>query len=346
MSRTATRAAQRPALTGLRQRVASVAASPLPLVAWAVLVLGGTALLVCAMVPVGPDWLGITGSVTIGATYAWALAARTGGRPVIFGTLALAMGLMAAWVDQDLLSTGASVLVTVVAAVLGVMATVPAKTFPASVRECLIGMGLAAVGAMAAVGFEPAIDVTRFEYLGLGLALIGAEILVFRLGAGLHGLGRRGVAVVAIGAALLLLTLLYAELLRRYGSTGLVDWLLARVDWSREHLGAFPRPILAVLGVPALAYGCHMRARRRQGWWVCAFGVAATSPVATSLGNPAVALSEVALSAGYGLLVGLVLAYLIIRLDLALTGNAGRRSRRAEEAAAVRPEPRRTAALL
>src|SRR3954452_12070226 len=44
-----------------------------------------------------------------------------------------------------------------------------------------------------------------------------------------------------------------------------------RRPWSRNHLGAFPRPIEAVLGVPALAWGCHMRARRRQGWWLCAF---------------------------------------------------------------------------
>jgi len=346
VSRHATRAPARPVLSGLRRRIAGVAASPLPLGAWAVLVLAGAALLVCAMVPVGPDWLGITGSVTVGAAYAWALAARTGGRPVIFGTLALGIGLLASWVDQAVISTGTSVLTTVVAAVLGVMATVPAQTFLAAVRECLVGMVLAAVGAMAAVGFEPSIDVTRFEYLGLGLALVAAGTLVFRLGAGLHGLGRRGVAVVAIGGAILLATLLYAELLRRYGSTGLVDWLLARVDWSRDHLGAFPRPIVAVLGVPALAYGCHMRARRRQGWWVCAFGVAATSPVATSLGNPAVELSEVVLSAAYGLLVGLVLAFVVIRLDLALTGNAGRRRRDAEQTAAVRPEPGRTSALL
>lgn len=346
VSRRAARAATRPIVGRAQRRIAAVAASPLPFVVWAVLVAAGAALLVCAMVPVGPNWLGITGSVTVGSAYAWALAARTGGRPVVFGTLAIAVGLLAAWADQDVISTGTAVLTAAVAAVLGVMATVPARTFLASVRECLVGMSIAAIGAMAAVGFEPAIDVTRFEYLGLGLALVGAEILVFRLGAGLHGLGRRGVAVVAIGAAILLATLLYAELLRRYGSTGLVDWLLARVDWSREHLGAFPRPIVAVLGAPALAYGCHMRARRRQGWWVCAFGVAATSPVATSLGNPAVDLSEVVLSAVYGLLVGLVLAFLVIRLDLALTGNAGRRRRVAEEEAAVRPEPGRTAALL
>lgn len=346
MSRHATRRAATPILGGMRQRVAGIAASRLPIAAWVALVAAGTALLVCAMVPTGPDWFGSAGAVTIASTYGWALAARTGGRPVVFGSLALALGLLVVRADQDLLSTGAAVLTTVVAAVLGVMATVPAKTFLGAARECAIGMGLAAVGAMAAVGFEPAIDVTRFEYLGLGLALVCAEILVFRLGAGLHGLGRRGVVVVAVGAALLLATLLYAEVLRRYGSTGLVDWLLEQVDWSREHLGAFPRPIVAALGVPALVYGCHMRARRRQGWWVCAFGVAATSPVATSLGNPSVALSEVVLSEVYGLLVGLVVAYVVIRLDQALAGNTGRRSRRAEEAAAARPEPRRTAALL
>ena len=51
-----------------------------------------------------------------------------------------------------------------------------------------------------------------------------------------------------------------------------------------------------MLGVPALAWGVHMRARRRQGWWVCAFGVAATVPVANSLVNPAITLTESGLS--------------------------------------------------
>ena len=88
------------------------------------------------------------------------------------------------------------------------------------------------------------------------------------------------------------MTLLYAELLRRYGTPELVDRLLDGVRWSRDNLGAFPRPIEAVLGVPALAWGCHMRARRRQGWWVCAFGVAATAPVANALVNPAISLLE------------------------------------------------------
>ena len=189
-------------------------------------------------------------------------------------------------------------------------------------------MLVAAVGAMATIGFDPVVSVVRFEYVTLGLALVGAFGVVYRLGAGLHGLGRRGLVVVAIGGVLLAVTLLYAEMLRRYGSQELVDHLLDGVRWSRDHLGAFPRPIEAVLGVPALAWGCHMRARRRQGWWLCAFGVAATAPVANALVNPAISLVECGLSVVYGLVVGLVLGYAVIRADLALTGSRGQGGRR------------------
>ncbi len=118
------------------------------------------------------------------------------------------------------------------------------------------------------------------------------------------------------------------------------------MHWSRDHLGAFPRPIETVLGIPALAWGCHMRARRRQGWWVCAFGVAATAPVAQALLNPAITLRESGLSVVYGVVAGLLLGFVVIRVDLALTGPRGAGGRRAEEAAAGRPEPARTRALL
>ena len=107
---------------------------------------------------------------------------------------------------------------------------------------------------------------------------------------------------------------------------------------------------MALLGVPALTWGTHMRARRRQGWWVCAFGVALTGPVAYSLVDPGRSVREVALSIGYGALIGLVLGYLLIRIDLRLTGPRltgprGRRLAEREEATAVRPEPGRTHAL-
>lgn len=306
----------------------------------------GLGCLVAGMVPVGPDWLGGVGAVTIASAYSWALAARTGGRPVLFGVLAVGLGAVTLGLDEDRLRTGAAVLTCVVAAVLAVMATVPAVRFVHAVRECLIAVLIAGIGALATVGFEPAITVVRFEYVTFGLALVGAFAVVYRLGAGRHGLGRRGLVIVVIGGLVLAGTLLYAEMLRRYGTPGLVESLLDGVRWSRENLGAFPRPIESVLGIPALAYGCHMRARRRQGWWVCAFGVAATSAVANSLANPAIVLQESGLSVLYGLVVGLLIGFVLIRLDQAFTGPRGRRSRVAEEATAIRPEPRRREPLL
>ncbi|MEQ6900996.1 hypothetical protein [Nocardioides sp. YIM 152588] len=334
-------------------RVQEVAASPWPVRAAAVGVLVGFGCLVAAMVPVGPDWLSSTGAILVATVYSWALAAREGGRPVVFGTLALAVGVTAVWLDHDLVRTGAAVLTAAVAAVLGVMITVPTKGYWASAREATVALVVAAVGALASIGFEPAISVERYEWVALALALIGVFTVVFRLGAGFHGLGRRGLVVVGIGALVLVVTLFYAEMLRRYGALGLVDDLLRAVRWSRENLGAFPRPISAILGVPALVYGCYLRGRRRQGWWVCAFGVAATAPTATALGNPAIAVSEALTSIGYGLLVGVLLGWVLIRVDRLVTGsgrngngNGGGRRRVTPASETAPPEPPRTAALL
>ncbi len=329
----------------VKARLRSVATSVLPVAIVGLVGLAGLAALVAAMIPVGPAWLAGAGAVAVVSVYSCALAARTGGRPVVFGALALALGVGVLVSDSPVLRTGAAVMTCVVSAVLAVMATVPAVKFASAAREAIVAVLIAAVGALATVGFAPVITLARFEYATLGLAILGAFAVVFRLGAGLHGLGRRGVVTVLVGTAVLALTLAYAELLRRYGTPGLVATLLDGVVWSRDHLGAFPRPIESVLGIPALAWGCHMRARRRQGWWVCAFGVAATAPVTQALLNPAISLTESGLSVLYGVLVGLALGFVVIRVDLAVTGPRGSRARRAEEAAAGRPEPARTAAL-
>lgn len=319
---------------------------PLPSpVAVGTLLAVGAALLACGAVPVGPELLGGLGSLVVTTTFTWVLAARTGGRPIVFSVLALGLGAAVLLLDRSWLDTGAAVLTCTQAAVLAVMTTVPAPRFVEAARECALAMVTAGLGAVAAVGWQPVVSQVRVEYAVLVLALVGAFLLVYRLGAGLHGLGRRGLVAVAAGAVVLVVTVAYAELLRRYGPDGLVEQLREVADDSRDHLGAFPRPLQAVLGVPALAWGCHMRARRRQGWWVSAFGVAATAPVATLLMDPAVGLGEAALSALYGLAIGLVLGYVVIRVDLALTGSRGRRARRAEEERALRPEPARTSPL-
>ncbi len=314
--------------------------------AWVAVVGIAAAALACAVVPVGPTWLPQAGAVVVSTAYAAALAARTGGRPVVFGALTLAVALAAVMVDLAWLRTGAAVGTSSLAAVLAVMATVPAPRVVLVVRECVLALLLAAVGAFATVAYAPTVELTRFEYVSLGLAVAGALGLVYRLGAGLHGLGTRGAIAVVVGGAVLIATLLYAELLRRYGSPGIVDTTLGWVTWSREHLGAFPRPVETVVGIPALAWGCHMRSRRRQGWWLCAFGTAATASTAAALVNPGVSLAETGLSVLYGLVVGLLVALVLIRLDLSVTGDTGPRRRAAGTTSrGPRPEPSRSAAL-
>ena len=89
-----------------------------------------------------------------------------------------------------------------------------------------------------------------------------------------------------------------------------------------------------------------MRARRRQGWWACAFGVLATESVALVLVHERITYGQAGLSVLYGTLIGLVLGWIVIRLDLALTGSRGTRARRADPADRVRPEPRRWQRLM
>lgn len=307
--------------------------------------LTGVAALVAAALGRGPGWLDGVGAVAVATVLSWALAVRTGGRPWVTAALALAIGGTAVVVDTAVLRTGAAVLTTVTGGVLAVMLTVPAATYWRACREVLVATVLAAITAVAAVGFEPTVTVPRFDYASLLLGLVLVFALVYRLGAGLHGLGRRGLVAVLVGAVLLVLTLAYAELLRRYGAGSVVQSVLEFVDWTTERIGAFPRPLVVLLGIPALVWGTHMRARRRQGWWVCAFGVTATIPLAQGLLDPEGSFAEAGLQAAYSLVPGLLLGYLVVRADLALTGPRGRRGRRAEEAEAHRPEPSRLAEL-
>jgi len=306
----------------------------------------GAVALVAGAVGIGPEILSTGGAITVSTTYAWALAARTGGRPVVFGFLALAIGLAVLFVDREALRTGASVLTCSLSAVLAVIVTVPAVRVVHAVREVLIAFVVAAVGAMASIGYQPLIALGRFEYTTLAIALVTVFALVYRLGAGFHGLGRRGVVVIVLGGGLLALALAYAELVQRYGSSGVLIRVGAAADWSRADLGGVPRPLQALLGVPALMWGCHLRARRRQGWWACAFGVAGTVPITHVLAAPGLSLTGALLTEGYSLVVGLVLGVLVIGVDLLVSGSRGRRASRAEEDAARRPEAGRTHALL
>ncbi len=293
-----------------------------------------------------PDVVGQTSASVIAVAFALGLAVRTGGRAFWAAGLSAVLVGTATATGWDALLAGASVGTGVLAATLAVMATTPASTFPIAIREALIATAIAAAGGFGVVGFgpqaQPEVHVERFGYVVLGLSLAGAFALVYRLGAGLHGLGRRGYAVAGGAVILLALALAYSEAISQWGSRDLVGSLDDLRATMRSTFGAVAHPIVALLGYPALLWGVFMRARRRQGWWVCAFGVAATAPTATRLVASEVSPGSILLGALYSLVVGIVLGYLVIRAEQSLTGTHGRRARRDEEAVAHRPEPSRT----
>ena len=314
---------------------------------WALLLAGGLAALTYAALPDAPSYVGESGGVAVAVAFTTGLLARTGGRTFVYGALAAALGATVVLTDEPVLRTGAAVLTCVVTAVFAVMVTTPAVTMRQAAREVVLAMLVALVGAAAVVGLEPTVSASRFAYTTWGASLALSLLVVFRLGAGLHGLGRRGLVAVVIGGGLLAATLAYAEVLRRYGAPDLVDTLLDGRQWALDTLGGAPRPVQALLGVPALVWGTHMRARRRQGWWVCAFGVTAAAQVTHTFLDPNLSLAEAGLTTLYSVIVGVVVGAFIIRVDLLLTGSRrGRRARTGDSAGVLRPEPGRTQPLL
>lgn len=314
---------------------------------WVLLLAAGLAALAYAATPDVPAYVGESGGVAVAVAFTTGLLARTGGRTFVYGALALLLGAGVVVTEEPVFRTGAAVLTCVVTAVFAVMVTTPAVTVRSAAREVLVAMLVGLAGAAAVVGLEPTVSLSRFAYTTLGASLALCLLVVFRLGAGLHGLGRRGLVAVVIGGALLGVTLAYAEVLRRYGAPDLVDTLLDGRRWALDTLHGAPRPVQALLGVPALVWGTHMRARRRQGWWVCAFGVTAAAQVTHTFLDPSLTLLEAGLTTLYSLVLGVVIGALVIRVDLLLTGSRrGRRARTEDAATALRPEPRRTQPLL
>lgn len=314
---------------------------------WLTLGVLGTAAVGAAWTPLAvPDYVPLVGAVTLTTTFAFALAARTGGRALISAAVTLGLASVAAVSQAPIMLAAAAVSTAVLAAVFAVMNTKPAARFVGVAREVVIAIMVAVVGAFAVEAYEAQVSLERVGYLALGLSLLCALGLVYRLGAGLHGLGKRGFVMLVSGIGLLTVTLAYTEALAHWGSPGLIDRVDATYESVRSTIGAVPRPIEVLLGFPALAWGVSTRARRRQGWWVCTFGVAGLSTVAVSLLDSSVPLLQSGLALAYSAVLGLAFGYLVIRADLFLTGPRGRRARRLEEAAAHRPEPGRLQPLL
>jgi hypothetical protein len=316
-------------------------------VLWVVLTLAGLAACVSAWTTYAvPDATPAAGAVVLTTTLSFALAVRTGGRPLVVAVAAAVLAAGAVLSDQPVLLAAVTVSTAVVGAVLGVMVTTPAARFRGAVRECTLAVLVAATTAFAVDAYDAQVSPMRAGYLVLGLSLLGALVLAYRLAAGLHGLGRRGVVMVVTGVGLLAVSLAYTQALATWGSPELRGTIDDVTRTLRDTIGAVPRPVELLLGIPALAWGVSTRARRRQGWWGTAFGAAGLAVVTVTLLDPDLSLVEAGLRTAYSLVAGLLLGYLVIRADRFLSGARGRRARRLEEAAAHRPEPGRTHPLL
>jgi hypothetical protein len=276
----------------------------------------------------------------VGLLLAVGLAVRSGGRALPALALALVVGAAAVATQWPTLLAGAALSTGALAACLAVLGTTPARSFLRAIREVLVAEVVAVIGALAVAGFQVGIDADRFGYTVLAVSLAGTVAMVYRLGGGVHALGRSGVLLVGAALVLLALGLAYTAALTRWGSPGLrMDVESVRL-WLHDHLGAVPRPIEVFLGVPALAWGVSMRSRRRQGWWVCAFGTAATAAVTTRLIGSDVPTRTIALGEAYSLVLGLLVAFVVIRVVRLVRGTPGRRSAHAD-LALRRAEPPR-----
>lgn len=293
-----------------------------------------------------PAWVAEAGAALLTFVLAVGLTYRCGGRLRLWAPIALVFAAAGWWLDTDWTRSAASVLVAILAAVLAVMATRPARGALGVLVEYALALVIAASGAVAVAGYDAHIVSDRYNILVLGLALLAAIGLVWQLGAGLHGLGRRGLALVLGGAVLVTGVLVYSRFLREYGSASLVESIQSAALTLRENIGGVPRPVEVLIGFPALIWGVGTRASRRQGWWMCAFGALGTATVATSLAAPGVDLGYALWSTLYSVLLGGILGLLLRRADVMFTGRGGgRRSRREAPDAFVRPEPARTEPL-
>lgn len=262
---------------------------------------------------------------------------------VAAGVTALYGGIGVALQNQ-LMLRGAALITAAVVAVFAVLITAPASRFRRAVVEVAISGVVAVLGAFAAVAYHVDVNGSVFRYTVLGLALLGAFAAVYRPGAGLHGLGRRGYALIGGLAVLLAFGVAYSLALTHWGSHYVSDTVDGLRTWTHDTLGASPHLLEVIVGVPSLCWGVFTRARRRQGWWMCAFGVAFTGPAATSLVDGS--LTRVALlGCLYSMVLGVLVGFVVVRVEQTFTGSRGRRARRSEEAAAHRPEPLRWAPL-
>ena len=293
-----------------------------------------------------PPYVPLAGAALVSTVLCGLLAHRIGAHAVAataFGAVSSSVAIFFGW---TWLLAGMAALTAFTATVLGVVATRPAKTPRQVIVEYALAVGVALVGAVAVAAYAAPLRPVMLANVVLLSSLVATLWVAHRLGGGFHGLGSRGALVILSAVAVLVVGLAYGEALRRWGTPGLISSVEAFHHAVANLFGGVPRPVEIFIGFPALVWGLATRAKLRQGWWVCAFGCLGTSGVATSLASPDAALGQELLSTLYSMLVGLVLGFVVWRVDRLFTGPRGRRARGAERALPLRPEPSRWRPLL
>jgi hypothetical protein len=285
--------------------------------------------------------MGRVGAVILLTVFAVALTHRVGGHMRIWASLAGGLALAAALTGIPLLLAGAAAVTAVLAAVWAVLFTRPAPSLVFALLEYVVAIAISLSGTLAVAAWDAPVNYPRFNLIVVASALLLSIILVWNLGAGLHGLGREHLAILFGIAVLFVVVLAYASFVRSHGSETVTDAIASAIIWMRQTIGGVPRPVEVFIGFPAILIGVSMRARTREGWWIMVFGVLSTSVLATSLVSPLAFPTYIGLSTLYSVVLGLIVGLIARRI---VVPDHSRRATRVVEPER-RIEPARLAAL-
>jgi hypothetical protein len=307
-------------------------------IAWVVGMLAAATAVVAIDLPIDVERPG-AGLLLI--VFSVGLTHRVGGHMRIWASLAAILAVGAVATEANFLLAAAAATSAVLAAVWAVVITRPAVTVPEVVREYVLAIAVALSGTVAVAAWNAPVSYQRFNLVVLSASLGLAITVVWNLGAGLHGLGRQNLAILAGVAALLVLVLAYSSFVRTHGSQMVVDTISDLVIWLRQNVGGVPRPVEVFIGFPALVVGVSMRSRNREGWWILVFAVIGTAVLTTSLVSPGAFPSYIGLSTVYSSILGLAVGLVARRFTVRDRSSGASRVVEPER----RIEPPRLAAL-
>lgn len=305
---------------------------------WVIGTLGAASAVIAVDVP---SWVERPSAALLMLVFTIGLIHRGGGHMRIWVPIVTVLGITAVVLETNFLLASAAVVCAVLSAVWAVLVTRPAPSMVTAVREYVLALLVTLSGTVGVAAWNAPVNYQRFNLIVVAVSLALAITLVWNLGAGLHGLGRQSLGILAGVAVLLLVLLAYSSFVRTHGSQTVVDMFSELVLWSRQTFHGVPRPVEVFIGFPALIVGVSMRSSRREGWWVLVFAVIGTAVLSTALVTPGARPSYVSLSALYSIVLGLVVG-LIVR-HFVVRERSARAARAIEPIARV--EPPRFAAL-